>query len=426
MPGSKKSGIVLIRQGEPKMLEKQVLRFLEGVRAQHPLPLRVELWDGSAMALDQDPTVTVKLNGIAAARRFVRPSLSTLGEAFVEGELDVHGPIREVVRVAEGLARLADEQDGRGKVPSWLVRHTRKSDKKAIEYHYDVSNEFYAYWLDPAMVYSCAYFKTGEEDLAAAQTQKLEHICRKLMLKPGESLLDIGCGWGALVMHAARHYGVKAVGITLSNNQFALASEKVKAAGLDGSVEIRLQDYRDVPGQSTFDKISSVGMFEHVGLKNLRAYFDIIYRLLKPGGIAMNHGITSTDVESRTVGLGAGDFIDQYVFPDGEVPHVSRAIRELSASGLELTDAESLRRHYAKTLWFWSDNFERNLAKVTELAGNRRTRIWRLYLAGCAHAFEHGWINLYQLLAIKPDVQPGGALSPLPLSRDYMYQPPSA
>ena len=405
------------------MLEKQVLRFLEGVRAQQPLPLRVELWDGSALALDHDPTVTVKLNGLAAARRFVRPSLSTLGEAFVEGDLDVRGPIREVLRVAEGLARLADEQDGRGRLPNWLMRHSRKTDKKAIEYHYDVSNEFYALWLDPAMVYSCAYFKTGDEDLAAAQAQKLDHICRKLMLEPGDTLLDIGCGWGALIMHAARYYGVKAIGITLSQNQFALANERIKAAGLAGSVEVRLQDYRDVPGQGVFDKISSVGMFEHVGLKNLRGYFDVIFRLLKPGGVALNHGITSSDADSRSVGLGAGDFIDQYVFPDGELPHVSLAIRELSAAGLELTDAESLRRHYGKTLWFWSDAFERNLDQLTQLAGNRRTRIWRIYLAGSAHAFEHGWINLYQLLAIKPDVQPGGALSPLPLSRDYMYQP---
>jgi cyclopropane-fatty-acyl-phospholipid synthase len=196
----------------------------------------------------------------------------------------------------------------------------------------------------------------------------------------------------------------------------------VRAAGLEGRVEIRLQDYRDVPGEGVFDKISSIGMFEHVGLKNLRGYFDIVHRLLKPGGIALNHGITSSDADSRSVGLGAGEFIDRYVFPEGELPHVSLAIRELSAAGLELTDAESLRPHYAKTLWCWSDAFEKNLARLTELAGERRARIWRVYLAGCAHAFAHGWINLYQLQAIRPRHAPEGALSPLPPSRGYMYR----
>ncbi len=222
-----------------------------------------------------------------------------------------------------------------------------------------------------------------------------------------------------MAIHAAKHYGVKAVGITLSTNQHALATERVRAAGLSDRVEIRLQDYRDVPGEGVFDKISSIGMFEHVGLKHLAAYFATVRRLLKPGGIAMNHGITSADAESRSVGLGAGDFIDRYVFPDGELPHVSLAIRELSQSGLELVDAESLRQHYALTCGHWSDAFERNIAELERLAGPQRARIWRVYLAGCAHAFAKGWINIYQLLAIRPE---DGA-NPLPLTRDYMYGP---
>jgi cyclopropane-fatty-acyl-phospholipid synthase len=405
------------------MLEKQVLRYLEALRAREPMRLRVELWDGSVMALAESPTVTVRLKDATAARHFVNPSLSTLGEAFVEGRIDVDGPILEVLEVAETLARRADRNASLGKLPSWLTRHTRKSDRKAIEYHYDVSNEFYSLWLDPAMVYSCAYFETGQESLEQAQVAKLDHICRKLQLAAGEHLLDIGCGWGAMVMHAARHYGVRATGITLSRNQFELATERVRAAGLAGRIEIRLQDYRDVPGEAVFDKISSIGMFEHVGLKNLREYFDTVTRLLKPGGVVMNHGITSSDVDSRSVGLGAGDFIDRYVFPDGELPHVSLAIRDMSAAGLELTDAESLRRHYAQTLRLWSEAFERQLHTLTALAGEKRARIWRVYLAGCAHAFQHGWINLYQLLAIKPRVTSEGALSPLPMSRRYMYDP---
>ena len=404
------------------MLEKQVAKYLEGLRARHRLPLAVQLWDGSSVALDESPRVHLRLKDAAAARYFLKPSLSALGEAFVEGHIDVEGEIGDIVSIAEQLSRTGDEEKAAGRLPSWIARHTRKTDRKAIEYHYDVSNEFYASWLDSRMVYSCAYFPEGGEDLETAQRLKLDHICRKLMLAPGHRLLDLGCGWGAMVIHAAREYGVRAVGITLSTNQYELARERVREAGLEDRVEIRLQDYRDVPDGERFDRISSIGMFEHVGLKNLRVYFDRIYALLEPGGIVMNHGITSADVDNRSVGLGGGEFIDRYVFPDGELPHVSAAIRELSAAGLELADAESLRRHYARTLSFWSSAFERDLDRLTALAGEKRVRIWRVYLAGCAHAFAHGWINLYQLLAIKPKRTAEGAESPLPMSRAYMYR----
>jgi cyclopropane-fatty-acyl-phospholipid synthase len=404
------------------MLEKQVIRFAEEIRKTRPLPLRITLWDGSTAALSDSPLVEVKLRQANAAKYLINPTLDRLGEAFVEGLIDVEGDIRDIIAAADGLAQVGDAQQGRGKLPSWLTRHTRKSDRKAIEYHYDVSNEFYSLWLDPKMVYSCAYFPEGSENLATAQTLKLEHVCRKLMISPGQTLLDIGCGWGAFAIHAARHHGAKVVGVTLSTKQYELARERVHAAGLDDQVEIRLQDYRDVPGEGVFDRIASIGMFEHVGLKNLREYFDIVHRLLKPGGVALNHGITSSDSDSRSVGLGAGDFIDRYVFPDGELPHVSLAIRELSAAGLELTDAESLRRHYARTLWLWSEGFERKLATLIELAGDRRARIWRVYLAGCAHAFASGWVNIYQLQAIRPLLGQTGAESPLPMSRAYMYR----
>ncbi|NLD68002.1 MAG: class I SAM-dependent methyltransferase [Limnobacter sp.] len=404
------------------MLEKQVLNFVQKIGRQHPMPLRITLWDGSSTALAEDARVEVRLNKPGAARYMLKPSLDGLGEAFVEGLIDVDGDIHDVIDIADGLSRAGDTEGGRGKLPSWLAAHSRKSDRKAIEYHYDVSNEFYSLWLDPQMVYSCGYFPEGNEDLATAQRLKLEHICRKLMLSPGQTLLDIGCGWGALAIHAAREHGAQVVGITLSTNQYELARERVREQGLEDRVDIRLQDYRDVPGEAVFDRISSVGMFEHVGLKNLRPYFDVMYRLLKPGGVALNHGITSSDADSRSVGMGAGNFIDRYVFPDGELPHVSLAIREMSAAGFELADAESLRRHYARTLRFWSDAFERNLARLTELAGERRTRIWRVYLAGCAHAFAQNWVNIYQLQAIKPLAGEHAAESPLPMSRAYLYR----
>jgi cyclopropane-fatty-acyl-phospholipid synthase len=404
------------------MFEKQLTRFLEDLRARHPLPIRVVLWNGTSIEMSPSPSVEIRLRQASAAKALIRPSLDKLGEAYVEGLIDVSGDIRNMIAAADGLSEAPDTDSALGKLPSWLTGHSRKSDRQSIEYHYDVSNEFYSLWLDPKMVYSCAYYPEGTEDLALAQTRKLEHICRKLMISPGQTLLDIGCGWGALAIHAAREHGARVLGITLSTNQFELARERVREAGLEDRIDIRLQDYRDVPGDAGFDRISSVGMFEHVGLKNLRAYFDIVHRLLKPGGIALNHGITSTDADSRTVGRGAGEFIDRYVFPEGELPHVSLAIREMSAAGLELTDAESLRRHYARTLWAWSDGFERNLMRLTELAGEKRARIWRIYLAGCAHGFDHNWINIYQLQAIRPLSNASGAHSPLPMSRAYQYR----
>jgi cyclopropane-fatty-acyl-phospholipid synthase len=404
------------------VLEKQILERLEGLAAVHPLPLKVRLWDGSEIGLAGETQVTLNLASPKAARRLLAPSLDSLGEAYVEGLLDIEGPIGAAIEIAERLAQTGPSEKRRGRLPAWLGRHTRRSDRKAIEYHYDVSNEFYQRFLDEAMVYSCAYYKSGHEDLETAQQQKLEHICRKLMLAPGQRLLDIGCGWGALVLHAARKHGVQAVGITLSRNQFELARQRVEQAGLTDRIDIRLQDYRDVAEAGGFDRIASVGMFEHVGLNNLRGYFDQVFNLLKPGGIAMNHGITSSDPDNREVALGAGEFIDRYVFPDGELPHVGRAIGELSAAGLELVDAESLRRHYASTLRSWSARFERRLPEMIEQAGPRRARIWRVYLAGCAHAFAHGWVNIYQLLAIKPQQSPAGRTSPLPLTRDYMYR----
>ncbi|MFP5406779.1 MAG: class I SAM-dependent methyltransferase, partial [Gammaproteobacteria bacterium] len=309
------------------MIEKQVMRFIEDLRTQNPLPLRITLWDGSSAALSDDPRVELRLNGVRAARYLMNPSLDGLGQAFVEGLIDVHGDVGDVIDAAAGLARASGSEHWLGKLPTWLARHTRDSDRKAIEYHYDVSNEFYSLWLDPRMVYSCAYFPNGDEDLATAQRLKLDHICRKLMIEPGQTMLDIGCGWGALAIHAAREYGAKAVGITLSKNQYELANERVREAGLQDSVEIRLQDYRDVPGEASFDRISSVGMFEHVGRAQLPGYFGKIRRLLKPGGLLMNHGITAGGTQNDRLGAGLGDFIERNIVPGGELLHVSHVLR---------------------------------------------------------------------------------------------------
>jgi cyclopropane-fatty-acyl-phospholipid synthase len=269
------------------------------------------------------------------------------------------------------------------------------------------------------MVYSCAYFKHEGDSLETAQLQKLDHICTKLRLKPGDKFLDIGCGWGALAIRAASRFGVDATGITLSENQHRLANERIREAGLEGRCRVLLQDYRDTPGEGTYDKIASVGMFEHVGLRNLPVYFSTVRRLLKEKGLFLNHGITTMDTRNRAVGLGAGEFIGRYVFPQGELPHLHLVVHDMADQDLEVHDVEGLRTHYAKTLGYWSDNYEARLAQAVESAGERTARTWRMYLAGCAHAFEQGWISIYQILASK-QTKPGRA--EVPLTRDWMYR----
>ena len=399
------------------LLESRVKKIIDELSGKAQLPIALELWNGERYDLSPSPTVTLRIPSAGAMRYFIKPNLAKLGEAYVEGHLEVNGPIGDALRAAEGLARNLGESKA-GRLPV-LRRHSKQRDAAAIQYHYDVSNDFYGLWLDRNMVYSCAYFKTGDEDIHTAQEQKLDHVCRKLRLRPGDKLLDIGCGWGGLVRWAVKHYGVDATGITLSRNQHTLASARIRVDGIENRCRVLLQDYRDVPGEGVYDKIASIGMFEHVGLKNLPTYFGVIRRLLKDGGVVMNHGITSVDPDSRSVGLGAGEFVEKYVFPHGELPHASLALREMSAAGLEVMDIETLRLHYGKTLWHWSDRLEANLERAREYAGDKRLRIWRAYLAGCAHAFEQGWVSIHQMLAVKSD---NPTINPLPWSRDWIYR----
>jgi cyclopropane-fatty-acyl-phospholipid synthase len=402
------------------ILEARIEKMLGELKAGMSVPLAIELWNGKRYALGERPTVTLRVPAASAIKYLANADLAKLGEAYVEGHIDVEGPIGDAIRAAEKLARrLSGEKKGRAPL---LLRnlHSKKTDSAAIRYHYDVSNDFYALWLDSRMVYSCAYFKSGDETIEQAQEQKLDHICRKLRLQPGDRFLDIGCGWGALVMHAAERYGARALGVTLSENQHALANARIRAAGLQDRCEVRIQDYRDVPGEGVFDKIASIGMFEHVGLKNLPVYFGAIRRLLADSGIVLNHGITSVDPDSRSVGLGGGEFIGKYVFPHGELPHLSLVIKEMGAAGLEVMDSETLRLHYAKTLEHWSARLEANLEKAREFAGEKRLRIWRAYLAGCAHAFAEGWVSIQQVLGVKSG---DPRKNPLPWTREYMYLP---
>jgi len=397
--------------------QRLVERFEEHIRRLH-LPVSVTWWDGRTAVAGGDSRVGLKIRDPRVLHTLLRPSLGRLARHYVEEQIDLDGDPRELTRVGEALGGPPAPVRGRyAPMNRWLA-HTRLFDRKAIRYHYDVNDDFFGLWLDRRRVYSCAYFLRADDTLDEAQERKLDHICRKLMLQPGERFLDIGCGWGALVMWAAEHYGVQATGITLSQNQHDYARARIRAAGLEDRCRVQLMDYRDVPESDPYDKIASVGMFEHVGRKNLPVYFGKIQRLLKPGGLVMNHGITLNATDQEELGGDIGRFIDDYVFPGGELTHVSRVIAEMSAQGLESADVESLRPHYAKTLWHWVDRLEANRAAAVAKVGERAYRIWRIYMAGSAHAFERGWMSLYQILAGKAGND--GRLA-IPLTRDYMY-----
>jgi cyclopropane-fatty-acyl-phospholipid synthase len=397
--------------------EKKLTQWVADVRTKANLPARLVLWDGQQLDFGNfsAPQVTLKVNSASALPLLLEPSLDNLGEAYVKGKIDIEGKLSDIINIGYSLAMSTVTSASKLARVRRYFSHTKTSDKKAIQYHYDVSNEFYKLWLDENMVYSCAYFENGDEDLGTAQLKKIDHILTKIQLQPGQRLLDIGCGWGALVLRAARNFGAQCVGVTLSQNQFDLATERVKTAGLADKIEIRLQDYRDVPGQ--FDRITSVGMFEHVGRKNLPGYFHKIHDLLVDNGIAMNHGITSTDYDSGETALGGGEFIDRYVFPDGELPHISLALEAMQRGGLEAVDVESLRRHYARTLDIWANNFESKAQEAKKLVDDEKFRIWRVYLAGCAYAFENDDVSIYQVVCRKA----GRRAQTLPWSRHYMY-----
>lgn len=394
-----------------------MLAMLPPVLRTLQLPLRVRLWDGHQLDLGPEPQVTLEVRDPQLLTRLAHPSLDLLGSAYVEGAMDIQGSLEQAIQLADALtaALLGDREAALPVRPA----HDKASDAADIHYHYDLSNDFYRLWLDRDMVYSCAYYETGTEDLDTAQQAKLRHLCRKLRLAPGERLLDVGCGWGGLARYAAREFGAEVYGITLSREQLRLARERVAEEGLQDRVQLEYLDYRDLPADGRFDKVVSVGMFEHVGHANLALYFQTLQRAVKPGGLVMNHGITARHTDGRPVGRGGGAFIDRYVFPHGELPHLATAVARMSEAGLEVVDVESLRLHYARTLRFWSERLERRLDEARQLVPERALRIWRLYLAGCAYGFEREWINLHQILAVRP--RPDGSHD-LPWSRADLYR----
>ncbi|WP_051603277.1 class I SAM-dependent methyltransferase [Simplicispira psychrophila] len=416
-------------------LQKKIVQRIDRL----PLSVALQLPSGKRLGPRQ-AAVTLLFQDAASLAGLVAGRIGAVAEAMVEGRVRFEGTLRDLMHVANALLPGNPTHSN----TRWWTRtlhharsmgaHTPGRDAQQIQFHYDVSDDFYALWLDPRRVYSCAYYRQPNMSLAQAQEAKLDHICRKLLLQPGERFLDIGAGWGGLLLWAAEHYGVDATGITLSHHQHAYVQRVIVEKGLQDRVRMLLCDYRELQVSQPFDKVASVGMFEHVGRAHIPTYFATVRRLLRPGGWVLNHGITAGGTDNTELGAGMGAFIEKYIFPGGELLHVSSVLNALAGAGLEMVDAENLRPHYARTLWAWSDALEARLDEARRVLSaddgmeqaQRVVQAYRLYLAGSAMGFERGWMSLYQLLATRPnnDIERGalpGAQSDYPFTRDYLY-----
>jgi cyclopropane-fatty-acyl-phospholipid synthase len=433
------------------LLSQSILRDLFGPPEQRSFAVR--FWDGSHdQPTPAEPQFTLILRRPGALRRMLLPpSELAITEAYLHDDYDIEGSMEAVTNLAPGLvsslggagplARLAwrlrqlpgkdapapgSTAGNRAGFQGSGTQHSQQRDSAAVRYHYDTGNDFYALWLDSRMVYSCGYFQHESDDLDTAQKQKLEHICRKLRLKPGERLLDIGCGWGGLVRYAAEQYGVEALGITLSEAQAALARQRIAEAGLSERCRVEVRDYRALGEMAPFDKVVSVGMFEHVGGARLPEYFSIAYRMTKAGGLFLNHGIVSPASEARMPRWNwltgriwkSGSFIERYVFPDGETLPPRVAMHHAELAGFETRDVESLREHYALTLRHWVRRLEAHRDEAIQQVGETTYRVWRLYMSGSASGFASGTIGIIQALFSKPDAS---GRTNLPLTRADLY-----
>lgn len=423
--------------------ESHAARILRNLFAGYQGNLEIRLWDGTSLRFGQLPACAALVfrDPLPLTRAILARDPLQLVDGHIRGAIDIEGDMYMALEIRHFLSSLklswpataallintltprsppatrplAPTSPSRSLQRRLRGRNTKDDNREAIAFHYDASNDFYRLWLDENMVYSCAYFEHPNETLDRAQRNKLDYICRKLRLKSGERLLDIGCGWGALVIWAARHYGVSAHGITLSRNQYDYARQKIAEEQLDHIVSVELRDYRDLGEEARFDKIVSVGMFEHVGLKNLPLYFQSVNHLLRPGGLFLNHGITH-DVEGWQKTFSTR-FINRYVFPDGELDTVSNVQRVMEQCGFEIHDVEGLRTHYALTLRHWVERLEKHRQEALTHVPETIYRIWRLYMAASALHFEDGDIGVYQILASRR----ARGLAALPMTRRDLY-----
>jgi cyclopropane-fatty-acyl-phospholipid synthase len=422
----------------PDRIAQKCLAFLQEVLGNfHPRDFSFRLWDGSIW--DAEPgepsRFTMVLRNPGALRTmFWSPSELALGEAYLHDDIDIEGNLEsafpladqllhfrlglsERLRFARFLLTLPSSGLHRGTRPAERLRgpvHSMRRDRQAVTYHYDVSNAFYSLWLDKRMVYSCAYFTSPDDDLDTAQEKKLDYLCRKLRLQHGNRMLDIGCGWGGLVIHAAKNYGVEAHGITLSGPQADLANERIRQMGLSAHCKVEVRDYREMDAPESYDKLVSVGMFEHVGEPLLREYFQAAFRLLRPGGTFLNHGIASN---SGITAIPGPSFSDYYIFPDGELLPLGTTLHAAEAIGFEVRDVECLREHYVLTLRKWLERLDSRREEVCGATEERTYRLWRLYLAGATHKFRTGRNSVYQTLLSKPFHGNSG----LPMTRGDWY-----
>ncbi|MGH7688533.1 MAG: class I SAM-dependent methyltransferase [Gemmatimonadaceae bacterium] len=430
---------------------RRIARLAFGPAADRDFTVRY--WDAATEPAGHTPArFTIHLRHPSALRAmFWPPAELRVAEAFVSGAYDVDGDLEAATALASTLRDrlcrprtlvrllyhvLALPAPSTARVGPRLERHAHHAhqhsltrDGAAVRSHYDVGNDFYTLWLDRGLVYSCAYFTSDDATLDDAQRAKLDHLCRKLRLQPGERLLDVGCGWGALVRHAAEHYGVRATGVTLSPAQAELATARVREAGLSDRVDIQVRDYRTLAPDEPFDKIVSVGMFEHVGRQQMPVYFAAMHRLLRPGGLFMNHGIIEAPTR-RPHGWRAslrgyvwrqGSFIDRDVFPDGDLVQLATEVGIAEQAGFEVRDVESLRPHYARTLRAWVQRLESHWDEAVGITSDATARTWRLYMAASAHAFASGQIGLAQVLFGKPDLT--GHVGLPPTRRDLYVDP---
>jgi cyclopropane-fatty-acyl-phospholipid synthase len=372
----------------------------------------IEFWDGDSIRFGSFPEAILCLKTQECTKKIIRKGFLGFGEAYMGGDLEIKGDIQELLRL--GFAINFDEHG----LPFLLKFHmlilsllnssTLGKSPKNIAYHYDRGDDFYALYLDKTMTYSCAYFSNPDDSLEQAQLNKYEHICRKLLLKSNESLLDIGCGWGGMLIYSARKYGINGVGITLSKNQFEYANRKIRELGLQNQLKILYKDYRQL--YDKFDKIVSIGMMEHVGKRFISSFIQKVSDLLKNGGLGLLHTI------GKNVPSDGDPWTFSYIFPGAYIPTLHELVKEMGKTGFSILDVENLRLHYAKTLEKWAENFEKNIEKIRELFDESFVRQWRLFLKSTAAGFKYGNLRLFQLLVSK------GLDNTLPITRAHVYQ----